>query len=122
MASSKQSNWLPEIVYEEMEGGGSSKIPFIHVPDDVEDPPLLFIFLTRKTGEVEPGPEGEEVPVVDMTLHQFVDMQRLQEKLTPDVFDQVRAAVGLEPRADAARKGKGITSNIRARVESSQAE
>jgi hypothetical protein len=120
--SDRKSNWLPEIVYEEMEGGSTSKIPFIHIPDDVDDPPLLFIFLTRKTGEVEPGPEGEEVPVVDMTLHQYVDMQRLQEKLSPDVFDQVRAAVGLEPRADAARKGKSITSNIRARVESSQAE
>ena len=122
MSNTNQRNWLPEIVYEEMEGGGSSKIPFIHVPDDVEDPPLLFIFLTRKTGEVEPGLEGEEVPVVDMTLHQFVDMQRLQERLSSDVFDQVRAAVGLEPRADAARKGKGITSNIKSRVESSQAE
>ena len=122
MSKTNQSNWLPEIVYEEMEGGATSKIPFIHVPDDVEDPPLLFVFLTRKTGEVEPGSEGEEVPVVDMTLHQYVDMQRLQEKLSSDVFDQVRAAVGLEPRADAARKGKGITSNIRARVESSQAE
>ena len=122
MSNTNQRNWLPEIVYEEMEGGGTSKIPFIHVPDDVEDPPLLFIFLTRKTGEVEPGLEGEEVPVVDMTLHQFVDMQRLQERLPSDIFDQVRAAVGLEPRVDAARKGKGITSNIRARVESSQAE
>jgi len=122
MSNTNQRNWLPEIVYEEMEGGGTSKIPFIHVPDDVEDPPLLFIFLTRKTGDVEPGSEGEEVPVVDMTLHQFVDMQRLQERLPSDVFDQVRAAVGLEPRVDAARKGKGITSNIRARVESSQAE
>jgi hypothetical protein len=122
MSKTNQSNWLPEIVYEEMEGGATSKIPFIHVPDDVEDPPLLFVFLTRKTGEVEPGPEGEEVPVVDMTLHQYVDMQRLQEKLTPDVFDLVRAAVGLEPRSEAAKKGKGITSNIRARVESSQAE
>jgi hypothetical protein len=120
--TASNKNWLQEIVYEEMDGGGTSKIPFIHVPDDVEDPPLLFVFLTRTTGEVEPGSEGEEVPVVDMTLHQFVDMQRLQARLSSDVFDQVRAAVGLEPRADAARKGKGITSNIRSRVESSQAE
>jgi hypothetical protein len=119
--STNQSNWIPEIVYEEIETGVSSKIPFIHVPDDVEDPPLLFLFLTRKTGEIEPGPEGEDVPVVDMTLHQYVDMQRLQEKLTADEYDRVRAAVGLETRADAARKGKSITSNIRSRVESSQA-
>ena len=120
MSKTNQSNWLPEIVYEEMEGGGSSKIPFIHVPDDVDDPPLLFIFLTRKTGEVEPGAEGEEVPVVDMTLHQYVDMQRLQEKLSAEDFDKVRAALGLESRADAARKGKSLTDNVRANVENSR--
>ena len=118
--SDRKSNWLPEIVYEEMEGGGSSKIPFIHIPDGVDDPPLLFIFLSRKTGEVEPGPEGEEIPVVDMTLHQYVDMQRLQEKLTADDFDKVRAALGLESRADAARKGKSLTDNVRNNVEKSR--
>jgi hypothetical protein len=120
MSNTKKSNWLPEIVYEEMEGGGSSKIPFIHIPDGVDDPPLLFIFLTRKTGEVEPGPEGEEVPVVDMTLHQYVDMQRLQEKLSSEDFDKVRAALGLESRADAARKGKALTDNVRSNVENSR--
>ena len=112
-------NWLPEIVYEEIEDGVSSKIPFIHVPDDTPDPVRLYIFLSRKTGEVEPGPEGEEVPVVDMELHQYVDMQRLQTQLSAEDFDKVRAAVGLEPRADAAAKGKQITSNVRNRVENS---
>lgn len=114
---STNKNWLPEIVYEEIEEGVASKIPFIHVPDGVDDPALLFIFLSRKTGEVEPGPEGEEIPVVDMELHQYVDMQRLQAALSSDDFDKVRAAVGLEPRADAAAKGKRITSNIRNQVE-----
>lgn len=119
MSSNTNKNWLPEIVYEEIEDGVSSKIPFIHIPDDVDDPPLLFIFLSRKTGEVEPGPEGEEIPVVDMTLHQYIDMQRLQARLSSEDFDKVRAAVGLEPRADAAAKGKRITSNIRSQVEKS---
>ena len=119
MTNSTNKNWLPEIVYEEIEDGVSSKIPFIHVPDDTPDPALLFIFLSRKTGEVEPGPEGEEVPVVDMELHQYVDMQRLQAQLSAEDFDKVRAAVGLEPRADAAAKGKQITSNVRSRVENS---
>lgn len=119
MSNNTSKNWLPEIVYEELEGGVSSKIPFIHIPEDVEDPPLLFIFLSRKTGEVEPGPEGEEIPVVDMTLHQYIDMQRLQEKLSAEDFDKVRAAVGLESRADAAAKGKRITNNIRTQVEKS---
>lgn len=119
MTNSTNKNWLPEIVYEEIEEGMSSKIPFIHVPEGVDDPALLFIFLSRKTGEVEPGPEGEEIPVVDMELHQYVDMQRLQAQLTTEDFDKVRAAVGLEPRANAAAKGKQITNNVRNRVENS---
>ena len=113
------TNWLPEIVYEESDDGTASKIPFIHIPDDVEDPPLLFIFLSRKTGEFEPGSGGEEVPVVDMTLHQYVDMERLSTQLSAEDFDKVRSAVGLEPRANAAAKGKRITNNIRSQVEKS---
>jgi hypothetical protein len=120
MSNKNQNNWIPEIVYEEMEGGGSSKIPFIHVPTDVEDPPLLFLFLTRQTGEIEPGPEGEDIPVVDMVLHQYIDMQRLQDSLSAEDFDKVRAAVGLERRASAAQKGKALTDNVRSHVERSR--
>ncbi len=66
----KNTNWIPEILYEE-----NSQIPFIEVPDGEDDPERLFILLSKKTGEFEIGPSGEELPIVDLDLHQFVDMQ-----------------------------------------------
>lgn len=110
------SKWFPEIVYEDDEAGQSSKIPFIMVPEGEEMPKLLFVFESRETGEVEPGPEGEEVPVVQWDLHQYADMAILKEKLTNDVFDQVRNALGLESVKSAASKGKAITENIRSKL------
>jgi len=109
--SKKKSNWVPEILYED-----DSQIPFIEVPEGEDDPALLFIFINRKTGETEPGPEGEELPVYDMELRQFADLSILSAKLAPDEYDRVRAALGLEKRADAAKKGKEITQNVAAKV------
>ena len=117
MKTNKPAAWIPEIVYEETEQGKTSQIPFIHVPDEQPDPPLLFIFLTRQTGEVEPGPDGEDMPIVDMQLHQYADMQFLQERMTAEDYDKVRAALGLEPRALAAQKGAKISQNVRDRLE-----
>ena len=57
-------NWIPEITYEEMEGGISSSIPFIAVPKDEVMPPMIFIFESRETGEYEPGLDGEQLPIV----------------------------------------------------------
>ena len=41
---STENNWVPEIMYEEVEGGVSSNIPFISVPPDEAMPKMLFIF------------------------------------------------------------------------------
>ena len=117
MKTNKTTAWIPEIVYEETEQGKTSQIPFIHVPDDQPDPPLLFIFLTRQTGEIEPDVDGEDMPIVDMQLHQYADMQFLQERMTDEDYDKVRAALGLEPRALAAQKGAKISQNVRDRLE-----
>ena len=105
-------DWFPEIMYEE-EGGVSSKIPFISVPQTKEMPKFLFIFESRETGEIEPGAEGEDLPVVQLDLHQYADMSILKNRLDPETFDKVRAALGLEPVASAASKGAKITQNIR---------
>jgi|LauGreDrversion4_2_1035121.scaffolds.fasta_scaffold528481_2 hypothetical protein len=107
------ARWVPEIVYEE----GGSKIPYIHVPNDEEDPGMLFIFLSRETGETEPGDDGDEVPIVEMNLHQYADMDTLKRKLSHDVFDQVRGALGLLPLREAVEKGRSLTQNVREEVE-----
>jgi len=105
--------WVPEICYEEVEDGMTSNIPFIHVPDDKEMPGVIFIFESRETGEYEPGPEGEELPVTELDLHQYANMSHLKTSLPPDVFDQVRQSLGLEPLKEATAKGQQITQNVR---------
>jgi len=112
----KSNHWIPEIFYEDSEDGLTSKIPFINVPVDEEMPTLLYMFESRETGEIEPGPEGEELPVVEMTLHQFVDMEALKRKLSADEYDNVRFALGLESLAAASKKGSSITDQIRKNI------
>ncbi len=105
--------WVPEICYEEVEDGMTSNIPFINVPDDKTMPGVIFIFESRETGEFEPGPEGEDLPVTELDLHQYANMSHLKERLPLSVFDQVRTALGLEPLKDATEKGQKITQNVR---------
>lgn len=109
----KSTNWIPEIVYEEGEG----QLPFIHVPPGQEDPKLVFIFVTHQTGEIEPGLDGEDVPVIEMDLKQYVDLSVLKTGLTEQEYDKVRAVLGLEPLRQAAEKGKKITQGIRDNVD-----
>ena len=113
-----ERHWVPEIMYEEAGDGLSSNIPFIQVPSEEKMPVVLFMFESRDSGEFEPGPEGEEIPVVDLDLHQYADMSELKKNLNPSAYDDVRAALGLEPLKRAAEKGKKITQSIRQKVES----
>ena len=117
MSNSKR-DWVPEIMYEEAdEGGITSQIPFIMVPAEEEMPKLLYVFESRDTGEVEPGPDGEELPVTELDLHQYVDMSVLKQGLTGDQYDVVRGVLGLEPLKVAAVAGHKITEEIRSNLE-----
>ena len=108
--------WVPEIAYEESEGGVSSKIPFITVPTGEEMPRMLFIFESRETGEFEPDSEGDEIPVVELNLHQYANMASLKERLTAEEYDRVRFVLGLDPLNKAAAAGKKITDSIRKKL------
>tara|TARA_Y100000034_G_C6653015_1_gene285927 strand:- start:152 stop:511 length:360 start_codon:yes stop_codon:yes gene_type:complete len=110
-------HWMPEIVYEEMDDGLTSRIPFISVPEEEKMPHLIYIFESRDTGEIEPGPEGEDLPVTEITLHQYADMELLKKKLTPIEYDNVRRVLELGPFADATKKGQQISQNIREKLE-----
>ena len=113
----KTADWIPEILYEDSDDGLTSNIPFIQVPKDQEMPKLLFIFESRDTGEVEPGSDGEELPVTELDLHQYADMAVLKANLNWAEYDNVRYALGLEPMKTAAMKGQKITSNVKIAVE-----
>ena len=109
--------WFPEITYEEIDDGISSNIPFINVPFEEEMPKFLFVFESRETGEYEFGSSGEKLPIVEMDLHQYADMNYLKNHLSKQDYNKVRAALGLEPLDEAAEKGQKITEKIRENVQ-----
>jgi hypothetical protein len=108
--------WIPEVMYEEASEGISSHIPFIQVPLGEQMPKMLFIFESRDTGDFEPGLDGEELPVTQLDLHQYANMNQLKNSLSPIEYDNVRFALGLESLRTAAVKGSKITSNVRVKV------
>jgi hypothetical protein len=108
-----ESRWIPEIMYEDSAEEGMSHIPFVMVPLEEVMPQLLYIFEARETGEFEPGPEGEDLPVTEMDLHQYADLAVLKEKFDEKSYDAIREALGLEPMRVASVKGAKITQNIR---------
>ena len=109
-----QRHWVPEIMYEDSpEMEMSSHIPFIPVPENESMPEILYVFESRETGEFEPGPEGEELPVTEMDLHQYADMNVLKARLDEVTYDKIRVSLGLEPLRQAAAKGQKITENVR---------
>jgi len=118
--SNNKGNWVPEIMYEESEEEGlTSQIPFIMVPQDEEMPNLLYVFESRDTGEIEPGPDGEDLVVTELDLHQYVDMSILKQGLTGEQYDVVRSVLGLEPLKAAQVAGHKITEEIRNNLEKS---
>ena len=109
--------WFPEIMYEESEDGSSSKIPFVLVPKEEEMPSLMYLFESRETGEHEPGLDGEPVPILEMDLHQYADMKVLKEKLSSDLYDEVRKCLSLQPLKEAITAGQALTLNVRKNIE-----
>ena len=109
-------NWVPEIMYEEVDDGMSSHIPFIPVPQNEKMPRLLYVFESRETGEFEPGPQGEDLPVTEMDLHQYADLAVLKEAFDEESYDTIRKALGLEPLRVAALKGSKISENVRGKM------
>jgi|688.fasta_scaffold1203109_2 hypothetical protein len=109
-------HWIPEIVYEQSEGK-DSKLPFIHLPDDATAPPVLFFLVTKKTDETEKNENGEDIPVLDMELTQYGNMNLLRDNLPSQVYDEVRRCLGLTPLAEATASGVKITESIRKNLE-----
>lgn len=105
------SNWIPEVMYEE-----GSNLPHIQVPEGETMPGMLFVFSATETGEFEPDDEGNPLPILEMDLHQYADMVTLKNNLDATTYDTVRAALGLEPLAEAEEKGRKISQNIRDQV------
>ncbi len=108
--SNEKRMWVPEIVYEEYENSGlTDGLPFITIPADKEMPGVLFFLGTQETGEYEPDENGDPAPIVEVEVYQFACMKYLEEGLSPETYDEVRVALGLERKLDA--RAKGLTKS-----------
>jgi hypothetical protein len=109
---------VPEICYDEpLPGQPANQFPFILLKAGKKMPPVLFIEERRETGEVEPGPNGESIEIVDSLMHKFVDMEVLKEKLPPHLNNMVRTALGMKPLEEATVSGQAILDKVMAAVE-----
>lgn len=115
--TNKKSKWVPEISYEQDDDGAQlGNLPLIHVPKGESMPQFLMIWEAHDTGNIEPGLDGEDVPVVEWELRQYAQMEVLKNKLSAIDYDNVRIALGLKPLNEAITAGKTITQKIRENV------
>ena len=117
MSTAKPANkqpQLPVILYEEPSGKNDRGIsmPYIEVPKGGQMPPMLFIFEYKHTGEVEPDDRGREVAIVDQIPHKYVDMEYLKDRLTPELNDHIRVALGMKPLQVAREEGQKIMDKV----------
>ena len=112
-AVSKQPQ-LPVILYEEPSGKNDRGIsmPYIEVQKEGQMPPMLFIFEYKHTGETEPDDRGREVAIVDQIPHKYVDMEYLKDRLSPELNDQIRVALGMKPLQVAKQEGQKIMDKV----------
>lgn len=105
---------LPVILYEEPSGKSDRGIsmPYIEVSKEGQMPPVLFIFEYKHTGETEPDARGKEVAIVDQIPHKYVDMEYLKERLSPELNDQIRVALGMKPLQVAKQEGQKIMDKV----------
>lgn len=105
---------LPVILYEEPSGKNDKGIsmPYIEVQKEGQMPPMLFIFEYKHTGETEPDDRGREVAIVDQIPHKYVDMEYLKDRLSPELNDQIRVALGMKPLQVAKEEGQKIMDKV----------
>ena len=109
----KKLDKIPVLLYEEsFDGSWESALPYIEVPVDEEMPTALFVQEYRLTGETEPDSEGEECPIYDGYIHQYVNMSTLKDKLDGKTFDKIRVALGMLPLAQARKKGAKVLEKV----------
>ncbi|MFA6049794.1 MAG: hypothetical protein WC761_01235 [Candidatus Paceibacterota bacterium] len=110
---------MPLILYEEPSSRGEKGIPFPYIEIQKEKvmPPVLFIFEYKHTGEVEPDDNGKDAAIIDQIPHKYIDMEYLKEKLSAEVNDVIRVAVGMKPLKQAQVEGQKVLDRVFAKVE-----
>jgi hypothetical protein len=93
-----KGNWIPEILYEDSPDGLTGQFPFIPVPSNEIMPNMIFIFESRESGEFEPGSDGSEMAIVDLDLHQYINIKFIQKILGDDAISSIRNELKLPSR------------------------
>ena len=115
MSKSEKQKWKPPVIlYEEPEYPGAPANPIPYIETSINDPmpPLILIEEMFDTGEMEMGTKGVPEKVCDYKIHQYLDLQTVQKKLTPKEFDDLRQKLGMMPQKEAAAKGSEIFKKI----------
>ena len=103
----KKMNYIPEILYNESEEDSvAGNFPFIIVPQEYKMPETLFVFESRQTGDFEPDADGNEQPIHDFIMHNYVDMEVLKATLPEKYLDKVRMALGFKKMKQALADAK----------------
>jgi hypothetical protein len=97
----KRKMWVPEIVYEE-----ESEIPFVQVPVDKDMPDILHCYEYKLTGKFSPGPDGEEVPHMDVYIHQYIDQESIRDVFSDEMVNKLRVHIGLKPLTISKEEGE----------------
>ena len=106
-------HWIPEIVYTQTADGKSSKIPSMNLPKGYDAPSVLFVFSNKETDEKDVNEVGEEVPVVEVELMQYANINLLRDNLPVSTYNEIRQALGLKSLEEALSAGKKITDTVR---------
>lgn len=96
--------WMPEIFYEENNSGITNGLPFVKIPEDKEMPSSIFLCGVRDI--------KDEEEQKDLTIHMYVNMSSLKQKLDAETLDKVRLSLGLKPLLVAQEEGRKITESI----------
>jgi hypothetical protein len=125
MKEQPKQKWKPPVIlYEEPEypGAPANPIPYIETSKDDLMPPLIMIEEVFDTGEVEPGPSGRPEKICDNKLHQYLDMQFVQSRLSKQEFDDLRQKLGMMPKDQSAKLGDKILKKVDAKIDVLAAE
>jgi hypothetical protein len=112
--------WIPSIYYEENKDGITGGLPFIDVPYGRNMPGCLFICESKDYRELSQDTKDNldlEHLEKEIIMHSYANMTILRQKLSPELFDEVRIAIGLQPLQIALLEGAKKTMEIQKNID-----
>ena len=118
--SQENVKWVPNIYYEENGEGITGGLPFIDVPYGRSMPGCLFICESKDYRDLSQETKDNldlEHLEREIVMHSYANMTILRQKLSPELFDEVRIAIGLQPLQIALLEGTKKTMEIQKNID-----